>query len=425
MTSSAASRAVAAVVVAASFSCRSNSSTHSAVDPISDAPVLGGADRDCLGALVEATRAFPPAGTDARAGSAWHRAADLAERSGRSSLASYLRVAATAVETRDTAGLDRAWFRTDDSPIVVVIGPSPGPPAFVHVGVRDESEDAWLSVYRERWGEFERSLPLPAGFVSTAGALDSRVVVADVVERGGTAARSTPSSTTLPLDSTLRNELGRGWVFWKNTMRDAWFATAIAPAASLVLAPDDVPFATARAHRRFYVTRFTTYGLGPQVAPSDAGPVSLEQCFGDLHDPLVIAKADLLGTLAHAWLVERRDEPREIAPEMAAMLVLMSFRALRDAIDGKAPAPHEAASRLILGWLRRERAIALDPKTDRWQIDAGRVFEAARSLVREIFEIHATGDVARARRLIDAFAHAGADIDIDRTLERLAKHANR
>jgi hypothetical protein len=398
---------------------------ESRLDLASDVSAWARSDREVLLALVDAAREFPASAGDANprwpsaAAAKLRRAAD--EGAGLA-LAEYLRAAAGQIEGAPGPPLDPLAYRTLDTPAFALIGPGAAGDSpwqrvrAIAVGVRDADDERWVRAYLSSIREFERSLPLPAEFQPGDEPWRAPFVVADLAMRGGTAARSTSPSTTLPLDRTSSPDAPRGWVFWRNAMRDGWYAAEIEPTARLVLADDLRSLATARAHLCFYATRFSTYALGPQRAPAASGAVPLDERFGELHNPLVIAKADLLGVLGQLWLVARGVQPHELSREMLAMLVVMAFRAMQDARAGNAPAPHEPASALELGWAIDHEALSVGDD-DRWRFDESKLTEAIRSLAGEILRIHARGDVDGARALLERYARPRDEVR--RTLERI------
>ncbi|HKE00251.1 MAG TPA: hypothetical protein VKE69_04520 [Planctomycetota bacterium] len=380
----------------------------------SDASKIEPRDRACVSILVQAAHAFAPGDSPA---DALLRAVSVAKATKRVTLAEYLRAAIDG----DLAKLDRTEMDDVDPDLVLLSGRADGAkgkPDYLVVGWRDATEHRWLDAFLEHWAEFGASLPLPAGFSQPEGAPRGTFRIANLFIRGGSVSESTSSSTFLPSDPALRRERGLSGVFWKNVMETAWWRHGVAPTVPLVLIPEQVALPTAAALLRFYATRFTTYELGPQEVQTPAGPVPLAERFGELNDPLGIAKADLLAVLAHEWLIAKGTMPKTTSDENLAMLVVMSFRALQDALDGKAPPPHEAASALVLNTLRERGAIAIDAEKDRWRVDLAKTRAAVRQLAGEILEVQASGDLARARALVKERGRIGPELR--RTLDRVA-----
>lgn len=303
------------------------------------------------------------------------------------------------------------WSPAPSSSLVTILGgdSEPAGPLSLELGLMDADARSWIEPYLARLDELEASLPLPSGLPDAAlGPKRDALVIADVFWRGGARAGSTALSTFLPADRSRAEETGRTYVFWRNLVERRWYEREIAPAVDQVLVPDQRAAATAGAHLRFYATRFTTYQLGPQSAATDGGRAPLREHFGELYGPLVIAKADLLGVLAHEWLIAEGIEPPELSFENLAMLVVMAFRALADVELGEAPPPHPA--NLQLSFFRDRGAVELERESGLWRFDPAKLRAAARELVAEILAIHATGDLERGRRLLDRHGAPGEEI---------------
>jgi len=207
--------------------------------------------------------------------------------------------------------------------------------------------------------------------------------------------------TRLPASAARRAELGSLEIFWKTMTRERWFACEVLPAARASLVPEDAAQVTPRGHLSFYVARFSAYQLGPQKV----GELSLREHFTrETLGPLVIAKADLLGTLVHEWLIEEGLRAPEVSAEALTSLVAMCFRALADVRMDNAPPAHGLASSLILNRMLRGGGIQRETGA-RWSVNLPEVRRVARALALEILVIHRSGDVERARRLFSEEGH--------------------
>jgi len=395
-----------------------------------DVTSLAAGEKACFAALIEAARNFPRRGEvwseekAAAATQAIKRGAEAAEKMGHRGLADYLSLVGTSLTSAPIGKLDRAWMGSGSAKLVIVAGPASdvsgtsAPLTQLHIGLKNETEQRWFDYYLSRRTEFERWLPMPRGYMRRDATFKGSYAIADLMMRGGTAAESTSNLTRPPFDQTLRPELGRGNVFWKNMIHHFWYEPEVKLAAARVLVAEQQSMATSHALLNFYSTRFTTYDLGPQLAATEGGAVPLEERFGELHNPLVIAKADILGTLAHEWLIANGRERRQNSQENLAMLVTMSFVALKDALKGAAPPPHKPASTLILNYCCERKGISFDKRQVKWRIDYAQLRSALRQLIAEVLEIHATGDLARARALLDTHTKIGPELQ--HTLDQVA-----
>lgn len=397
-----------------------------AVEVVTDASALPPAERRVLRHLATAARELPAADSPAADGPVpgeLRAAAEQAEAGGLDALAAYLRAVAAAIGGEaPAAAAERLRRAIDGGDLVVALIPAPDdrePTWALRAGVRDPAEQRWVEPWLAGLAEFESWLPAPPRAAASAVPA-SRIVIARPAVQGGAAAGSCSASTFLPAARELADEIGRDYLFWKDLAARCWYAGEVAPSAPLVLVPEQARLATAGAHLRFYATRFSTYQLGPQTSPAgDGRRLGLRQRFGEQWGPTVIAKADLLGVLAHEWLIERGLRPADESDENLAMLVVMAFRAWRDSEAGEAPPGHAPASRLEIRRLRRSGALTWEPDSDRWRLDLPRARQAVRELAREILDVHARGDVEAARALL-APPPDGDPPEVRATLDRLA-----
>jgi hypothetical protein len=105
------------------------------------------------------------------------------------------------------------------------------------------------------------------------------------------------------------------------------------------------------------------------------------------------AKADVVGMFGVKWLVDRGALPKNRLPDYYASYVAGIFRTVRFGIAEA----HGRAEMIEFNYLAEQRAILRDA-SGRYAIDYGRMPTALASLSKELLEIEATGDRARAEK---------------------------
>jgi hypothetical protein len=133
------------------------------------------------------------------------------------------------------------------------------------------------------------------------------------------------------------------------------------------------------------------HGLGPAFARQDGRRVDIREAIGPAFSGLEEAKADVTGMFGLKWLVDHSALPRERLEEYYASYVAGIFRTVR---FGTAEA-HGRAQMMEFNFLSERGAITRDT-AGRYGTDFAKMPEAIAAVTRELLEIEATGDRARA-----------------------------
>src|SRR5437773_4022309 len=134
-----------------------------------------------------------------------------------------------------------------------------------------------------------------------------------------------------------------------------------------------------------------SHGLGPAFARQNGKGVDIREAIGPTYSGLEEAKADVTGMFGLKWLVDHGALPKERLEEYYASYVAGIFRTVR---FGTAEA-HGRAEMMEFNYLVEKGAITRDA-AGLYGIDYGKIAGAVASLTRELLEIEATGDRARA-----------------------------
>ncbi len=321
-----------------------------------------------------------------------NEAADLTPNA---TLKEFLHLRARAFLSNDYYASDVAWMKLD-APIDVTIGPYETynddvfgyKAAFeAYVTLRDEAETAKLKMFADHLQEIENSLPLEAKYRNPKlGALAPIRVVNEILATGDGAHGVRTAAFNLPNDERIVKAMGSKRVMLKN-VQEAKFAKILAPISARVLAPEDQRDVKFDAFFTHILAHEMTHGIGPQNG--------VRQSLKELHSAIEEAKADATGLFMMQYLFDHKLLP-EAEKALYATFLASSFRTLRFGV-------HEAHGKgmaLQFNYLTDKGAFVA--KADgTFAVDAAKIKGAVSDLVHDLLEIEATGDYARAKKMLD------------------------
>jgi hypothetical protein len=343
--------------------------------------------------------------------------------------ANYLRMRATALLTDDYYPSDLAWVRLKDPKFDLIFAPyetylddllgvktSYG----AAVLVRNESESAKLAVFKKYVPDIQDSLPLAAEDRPSKKGLESPMEVMDAPFRAGDLRHGYQAAAdNLPNDPRIHEKVGSKKIFFKN-FTDARVNYVILPVAKLLMRPDQAAQASGEGYLAAVMMHEICHGLGPAFARKGGQHVDIREAIGPTFSGLEEAKADVTGMFGLKWLVDHGALPKERLEEYYASYVAGIFRTVR---FGTAEA-HGRAEMMEFNYLEEKGAISRDA-SGRYVIDYAKMPDTMAALAKELLEIEATGDRARAeawfnkydkmpatlRSALDAANNVPVDID--------------
>jgi hypothetical protein len=328
----------------------------------------------------------------ARAAQLLNQAAELTPNP---TLKNFLKLRAQAFGSNDYYASDVAWMQLD-APIDVTIGPYETynddifgyKAAFeAYITLRDEQETAKLKMFADHLQEIENSLPLDAKYRNPKlGALAPIRVVNEVLATGDGAHGVRTAAFNLPNDERIVRQMGSKRVMLKN-VQEAKFSKILEPIAGRVLAPEDRPNLKFDAFFTHILAHEMTHGIGPQNG--------VRQSLKELHSAIEEAKADVTGLFMMQYLFDHKLLPEAEKPLYTTFLA-SSFRTLRFGV-------HEAHGKgmaLQFNYLAGKGAFVAKPDGT-FAVDFSKIKGAVRDLVHDLLEIEATGDYARAKKMLD------------------------
>ncbi len=310
-------------------------------------------------------------------------------------LKQFLTLRAQAFRTDDYYASDVAWMKLD-APIDITIGPYETynddllgyKAAFeAYVTLRDDKETAKLGSFAGRMQEIENNLPLDAKYKNPKiGALAPIRVVNEVLATGDGAHGVRTAAFNLPNDERIVKAMGSKRVMLKN-IQEAKFAKTLQPIAGRVLSAEDQKDLSFEWFFTHILAHEMTHGIGPQT--------NVRQALKEQHAAIEEAKADVTGLFMLQYLFDHKMLPAAERPLYTTFLA-SSFRTLRFGV-------HEAHGKgmaMQVNYLMDKGAFVAKPDGT-FAVDFTKVKGAVRDLVHELLDVEATGDYARAKKMLD------------------------
>ena len=337
-----------------------------------------------------------------------------ADHTGNASLKKYLTLLAAALLSDDYYASDLAWMDLD-SDIEIILGPyevyEDGlfnyKAAFESfIGLRDPAESARLAVYAAHLRDMEENLPIPQAHKNFNRKFESPIRVIQEVFTAGDARKGVQTSAfNLPNDERVREAKGSKKVLLKNVM-EAKFRLSGEPTAERILDPDEKKRVSFDAYFDHTLFHELSHGLGPGVITGpDGKKIETRLLLKDLYSTIEECKADVVGAWNVLYAMDRKWLTGYGEDVLFTTDAGLMFRSMRFGLDDA----HGGGTAVQWNWYREKKAIDR-AAGGRFRVQPERFREAVRSLAAELLEIEATGDYARARRLLDRYGKATPEI---------------
>ena len=328
--------------------------------------------------------------------------------------AGFLRLRADALLNDDYYPSDLAWLDLKDPRFDVIFAPyetylddllgvktSYG----AAVLIRNQAESRKLAVYQKYIADIQDALPLPAADRPSKRGHQSPMEVMDSPFRAGDLNHGYQAvADNLPNDPRIHEQKGSKKIFFKNFM-DARVNFIILPIAKKLMRPDQAAQASAEGYMASTLLHEISHGLGPAFARRN-GKQDIREAIGAAYSGLEEAKADVVGMYGLKWLVDHGALPKERLPEYYASYVAGIFRTVRFGIAEA----HGKAEMMEFNFLSEQKAIQHDAATGRYFIDYARMPQAIAAVAKELLEIEATGDRARAEGWFNQYDRMPAEL---------------
>ncbi len=353
-------------------------------------------------------------------------AADLSDDA---AFAKFLRLRADALLSDDYFASDLAWMELKNPKFDIIFAPyetytddlmgvkgSYG----AAVLVRNEAESKKLEMFQKYVPQIQDALPLAAEDRPSKQGQETPLEVMDAPFRSGDMTHGYQAvADNLPNDPRIHEQKGTKKIFFKNFM-DARVNEVILPVARVMMRPEQAAKASGEGYLLGTIMHEISHGLGPAFARTDAGKVSIREAIGPMFSALEEAKADVVGMYALKWLVDHGALPKGKLEDYYASHIAGIFRTVR---FGVAEA-HGQAEIMEFNYLSERGAIKRET-SGRYAIDFVKVPDAFADLAKELLQIEATGDRARAENWFKKYGTmpeelksalkvtAGIPVDID------------
>jgi hypothetical protein len=330
-----------------------------------------------------------------------------ATMTGNASLATYLGKRADALLNDDYYDSDVAWMDLD-SDIEITIGPyevyeddlfnlKASFESFVTV--RDRAESDRLAVYAKHLSDMEKGLPIPDEHKNASRKFESPIrVVQEVFTAGDTRAGVQTSAFNLPNDERVRQAKGSKKVLLKNVI-EAKFRVAGKPIAERVLDPAQLPSVSFDAFFNHTLFHELAHGIGPGIITGpDGQKVDKRLPLKNLYSMIEECKADVVGMWTLLQAIDEKWLTAFDADALAITTAALFYRSIRFGADEA----HGGGAAIQWNWFLEKGAVAPEPG-GRFRVETAKYREAVRSLANELLMIEATGDYARARKLVATY----------------------
>src|ERR1051325_5364740 len=328
--------------------------------------------------------------------------------------ARFLRMRATALLTDDYYPSDLAWVALKNPKFDVIFAPyetylddllgvktSYG----ASLLIRNEAESAKLAVFQKYVPDIQDALPLAAEDRPSKKGKASPMEVMDAPYRAGDLRHGYQAvADNLPNDPRIHEKVGSKKIFFKNFM-DARVNYVILPLSKRVMRAEQAAIASADGYLATTMMHEIAHGLGPACARRNGQRVDIREAIGPTYSGLEEAKADVTGMFGLKWLVDRGYLPKERLEEYYASEVAGIFRTVRFG-TGEA---HGRAEMMEFNFYVERGAITRDA-SGKYAIDFAKMPDAVAAVTKELLEIEATGDRARAEAWFAKYDTMPADL---------------
>jgi hypothetical protein len=207
----------------------------------------------------------------------------------------------------------------------------------------------------------------------------------------------------LPNDPRIHQAKGTKKIFFKNFM-DARVNYVVLPVAKQLMQADQAAKASGDGYLAAVILHEICHGLGPAYSRKGDQKISIREAIGPTYSGLEEAKADVVGMFGLQWLIDHGALPKDRTEEYYASFVAGIFRTVRYGIAEA----HGRAEMMEFNFLTEEKAIRQEG--GRYAIDYATIPGALAKLAKELLEIEATGDRARAEAWFAKYDKMPADL---------------
>jgi hypothetical protein len=268
-----------------------------------------------------------------------------------------------------------------------------------YVTVRDEAETAKLQKFGGELQDIENNLPInPSLRNPKLAALAPLVVVNEIFAAGDGNRGVQTAAFNLPNDERVIKEKGAKRVMLKN-VQDAKFEKVLKPISEVVLNAEDRGRLAFDAFFTHILMHELMHGLGPHSITVGGRATTVRQEMKDASSYMEEAKADISGLFALQHLIDKGVIDKSMEQTMYTTFLASCFRSIRFGINEA----HGKGIAIQLNYLLDQGGFVARPDGT-FGVDTSKIKDGVIALTREIMEIQAAGDYAKAKELGDRLA---------------------
>jgi hypothetical protein len=341
-------------------------------------------------------------------------AADLGQKDD-PQFSDFLRLRADALLSDDYYKSDLAWVDLKNPKVDVIFAPYETYTDDVlgvktsygaSILIRNDAQSKKLALFEKYVPDIQEALPLPEADRPSKRGQPTPMEVSDAPFRAGDLRHGYQAvADNLPNDPRVHEQKGTKKIFFKNFM-DARVNYVVLPIGKQVMLPQQAVKASLDGYLSVVMMHEICHGLGPAFSRVNGKQVPINQSIGPTYSALEEAKADIVGLYGMKWLIDHDALPKERLEEFYSSYVAGIFRTVRFSIAE----PHGRAEMMEFNYLSEKNAISLDGATGRYKIDFHQMPTAIASLAKELLEIEATGDRARAESFLNKYDKMPSDL---------------
>ncbi len=258
--------------------------------------------------------------------------------------------------------------------------------------VRDEAESQRMETFQKYVADIQDALPIPERDRPSKRGLETPMEVVDAPYRTGDLAHGYQAvADNLPNDPRVHELKGSKKMFFKNFM-DARVNYIIVPLARYTMPSDQANLVSGEGYLLATIMHEICHGLGPGFAHNSSGDkINIREAIGPIYGGLEEAKADVVGMFSLKWLVDHGVLPKDSLPGYYASYLAGNFRTLR---FGAAEA-HGQAEMMEFNYFVEHGSVRR-LASGKYEVDYEKIPGQIESLAKELLEMEATGDRARA-----------------------------
>lgn len=321
------------------------------------------------------------------------------------SLKRFLTLRADAFLSNDYYASDVAWMDLD-APLDITIGPYETyndeifgyKAAFeVYVNLRDEAETEKLRFFADHLQEVENNLPMDPRYRNPKLGSQAPIRVVNEVYAGGDGNHGVQTAAyNLPNDERVVMEKGSKRVMLRN-VQEAKFNLILTPIAKRLLperSQGDLSFDAFFTH---ILAHELSHGIGPQQIEVAGRKTTVRSELKNLYSAIEEAKADVTGLFMLQHLYDRQlvKGGPEAERKLYTTYLASAFRSLRFGVLEA----HGKGMAVQFNWLLDQGGFVANADGT-YAVNFMQIKNAVRELDHELLTIEATGDYARAQRLL-------------------------